>query len=71
MCICVHNKCNFLNAKKSSISFSKKIHLFYVYESSDIPEEGNEFHYRWLRATMWLLGIELRTSGRAVGALNH
>jgi hypothetical protein len=28
-------------------------------------------HYRWLWATMWLLGFELMTSGRAVGALNH
>jgi hypothetical protein len=27
-------------------------------------------HYRWLLATMWLLGIELSTSGRAVSALN-
>ena len=34
-------------------------------------EEGIKFHYRWLWATMWLLGIELKTSGRAVGALNH
>jgi hypothetical protein len=33
-------------------------------------EEGIRFHYRWLLATMWLLGIELRTSGRALGALN-
>ncbi|GAB1293000.1 Transmembrane and coiled-coil domain-containing protein 3 [Apodemus speciosus] len=30
----------------------------------DTPEEGIRPHYRWLRATMWLLGIELRTSGR-------
>jgi hypothetical protein len=37
--------------------------------SSDTPEEGIGSHYR-LWATMWLLGIELRTSGRAVGALN-
>jgi len=28
-------------------------------------------HYRWLWATMWLLGIELRTSGRTIRALNH
>ena len=35
------------------------------------PEEGTQSHYRWLWATMGLLGIELRTSGRAVGALNH
>ena len=27
-------------------------------------------HYRWLWAIVWLLGIELRTSGRAVSALN-
>ena len=38
--------------------------------SSDTPEEGIRFHYRWLWTTMWLLGIELRTSGRVVGALN-
>jgi len=39
--------------------------------SSDTTEEGSRSHYRWLGATMWLLGFELRTSGRAVGALNH
>jgi hypothetical protein len=33
---------------------------------SDTPEKGSGFHYRWLWATMWLLEIELRTSGRAV-----
>ena len=26
------------------------------------PEEGTRPHYRWLWATKWLLGIELRTS---------
>jgi hypothetical protein len=31
--------------------------------SSDTPEEGIGSHYRWL-------GFELRTSGRAVSALN-
>jgi hypothetical protein len=41
--------------------------------SSDTPEDGIGSHYKWLWATMWLLGIELRTSGRAVrfSALNH
>jgi hypothetical protein len=39
--------------------------------SWDTPKEGIRSHYRWLWATMWLLGIELRTSGRAVSALNH
>jgi len=39
--------------------------------SSDTPEEDFGSHYRWTWATMWLLGIELRTSGRAVSALNH
>jgi hypothetical protein len=38
---------------------------------SDTPEKGIRSHYRWLWATMWLLGIELRTSGRAVRALNR
>ena len=35
-----------------------------------MPEEGIGSHYRWFRATMWLLGIELRTSGKATSALN-
>ena len=51
------------------------IYLFYMNTlllSSDTPEEGMWFCYRWLWATMGLLGIELRTSGRAaVSALNH
>ena len=34
------------------------------------PEESTRSHYRWLWATMWLLGIELRTFGRAGNALN-
>ena len=38
---------------------------------SDIPEEGIRSQYRWLWATMWVLGFELRTSGRAASALNH
>ena len=37
--------------------------------SSDTPEEGIRSHYRWLWTTMWLLGFELRISGRAVSAL--
>jgi hypothetical protein len=36
-----------------------------------MPEEGIRSHYRWLSPTMRLLGIELRTSGRASSALNH
>jgi hypothetical protein len=38
--------------------------------SSDTPEEGVRSRYRWLGTTMWLLGIELKTSGKAVRALN-
>jgi hypothetical protein len=38
--------------------------------SSDTLEEGVRSHYRWLWANMWVLGFELRTSRRAVGALN-
>jgi hypothetical protein len=28
---------------------------------SDTPENAIKSHYRWLWATMWVLGIELRT----------
>ena len=38
--------------------------------SSNIPEEVLRSHYRQLWAIMWLLGIELRISGRTV-ALSH
>jgi hypothetical protein len=34
------------------------------------PEEGTRSNYRRLWASMWLLGIELRTSERAATALN-
>ena len=30
-----------------------------------IPQDGTRSHYRWLWATMWFLGIELRYFGRA------
>lgn len=36
--------------------------------SSDTPEEGTGSHYRWLLAITWLLGIEPRSSARAVSA---
>jgi hypothetical protein len=53
--------------------------FFYIYFmymstlplSSDTAEEGIWSHDRWLWATMWLLGIELGTSRKAVNALNH
>ena len=51
-----------------------KYYLFYVYENTvagDTAEENAGTVYRWLRATMWLLGIELRTPRRAVSALNR
>jgi hypothetical protein len=55
----------------------KKIYLFiylFIYLlimwvhllPSDTPDEGIRPNYRWLRATMWLLVIDLRTSGRTV-----
>ena len=47
------------------------MHMNVLSLCSVTPEEGIRSHYRWLWATMWLLGIELRTSGRAVSALNH
>jgi hypothetical protein len=46
------------------------INLFYVYEYTvAVFRRGHQIPLQW--ATMWLLGIELRTSGRAAGALNH
>jgi hypothetical protein len=35
--------------------------LFMYMSTLYTPEEGSRSHYRWLWATMWLLGIELRT----------
>jgi len=54
--------------------FLRFIYYLYVstlYLSSDTPVEGVRCHYRWLWATMWLLGFELRTFIRTVSALNH
>ena len=53
-----------------------KIYLFnlcvWVHcHSSDTPEGGIRSHYRWLWVTMWLLGMELRTSGREDSARNR
>ena len=53
-----------------------KIFIYFMYMStsllsSDTLEEDVRPHCRWLWSTMWLLGTELRTSGKAVGALNH
>ena len=59
------------NSHKCSLRF---IYLFYTSAlslSSDTPEEGIGSQYRWLWATMWLLGFELRTYRRAVSALTH
>ena len=36
-----------------------------------LQKRASDFCYGWLWATMWLLGFELRTFGRAVGALNR
>jgi hypothetical protein len=54
-------------------AWQRFIYLFmyeYTAVASDTPEEGISSHYRCLCATMWLLGIELKTSGGAVSALN-
>ena len=55
--------------------FLKDLFIYFMYVntlllSSDTPEEGVRSHNGWLWATMWPLGIELRTSRRAVSALN-
>ena len=53
-----------------------KIYLFIMYTVFSLhvlpqSEESKRSHYRWLWATMQVLGIELRTSGRAASAINH
>jgi hypothetical protein len=59
-------------------SFEKFVFLFIYFMymttlslSSDAPEGAIWSHYGCLRATVWLLGIELRTSGREVSVCNH
>jgi hypothetical protein len=61
--------------EKGRLSDFFKDLFIYEYECSTcmytcMPEEGIRSRYRWLRATMWLLGIELRTSARTVRDLN-
>jgi hypothetical protein len=58
---------------ESKTDFFWKIYLLCVnilLLSLDTREEGIRFHYRCLWATMWLLGIELRTSGRPLSHLS-
>jgi hypothetical protein len=56
----------------SKFFFFFKIYLLHVCEYIvTVFRHTSDPYYRWLWATMWLLGIELRTSGRAVSALNH
>jgi hypothetical protein len=51
-----------------SLPLLKKIYFIYMSTlqlSSDTLEECIRSHYRWLRATIWLLGIELWTISSA------
>jgi hypothetical protein len=55
--------------------FFKKRFIYFMYMStlwlsSNTVEEDILSHYRWLRATTLWVGIEIRTSERAVSALN-
>jgi hypothetical protein len=47
-----------------SVFFFNDLFIYFMYVStlllsSDTPEDGIGFHYRWLWATMWFLGTEL------------
>jgi hypothetical protein len=56
------------------VLFFLRFYLFNVYEHTIVCPYCLQIQqncYRWLWTTMWLLGIELRTSGRAVSVLNH
>ena len=64
------------SCKKSLLRiFKKDLFISYVwvvyccYLQTHQKRSSNP-HYRWLWGTMWLLGIELRTSGGVVSALN-
>jgi hypothetical protein len=53
--------------------FFFNIYLFYlcqftvtIFKHTRNPNQGFWFHYKWLWASMWLLGIELRTPRRVV-----
>ena len=61
----------FCKAALVVINFFRLLRFMYVSTLSLSSKKGIRSHYRWLWATMWLLGIELRTSGRAVSALNR
>jgi hypothetical protein len=50
--------------------FLKFIYMSTLMKSSDTSRKGIRSHYRWLWATMWLLEIELKTSGRTLSAPN-
>ena len=71
------NLCGHIHTFSYTLGYNfKKMYLFiscmWVHcLSSDTPEEGIRSHYRWLWATMCLLGTELRTSGRAANVLNY
>ena len=57
------------------IEFFKDLFIYFMYVSTlslslETREKDIRSLYRWLLATMWLLGIEVRTSGRAVSAPN-
>jgi hypothetical protein len=52
----------------------KNLFIYIMYMSalsSCTPADSIWAHYRCLWTTMWLLGIELRASGRTVSALSH
>jgi len=65
------NKTKPMNQTKTPFSSFCTLHIWVHCGCPQTPEEDSGSHYRWLWATMWLLGIELRTSGRGVSALNR
>ena len=64
-------RCSVYRYANLFLIFSEKdsfiLHSACIYACT--PEEGTRSH-RWLWATMWLLGLELRMSGRAASAVN-
>jgi len=62
--------CKALSSPKTILGFIYFMCMTILSLASDTKEEGIRSHYKWLWSTMWLLGINLRTSGRAVSTIN-
>ena len=77
-CVKVKLQASTMASEKHSIQENDlKLFSFYLLHLQNspsmcvfLPEESVTFQYTWLSATMWFLGIEIRSSERAARSLN-